>query len=135
MRRVTPGVGDAFIPVETVLKDTFVFALFEGLGEGIPEQGVTLLPVKQAGLALLYPSQTAPEKCTASCVIKGYLVAALRGQVEFRTADHSACLQEGRTAVWRRGQWRSEEALTAALYGYRSYTHVKCDEKQIPGPG
>ena len=76
---------------------------------------VTRLPVKQAGLALADPSHTAPENWTASCVITGHLVAALRGQVEFRTADHSACLREGRTAVRRRGEIREEEALTAAL--------------------
>ena len=92
MQRVTPGVGDAFRLVETALTETFVPALFEGLSEGVPERGVTRLPVKQAGLALLNPSQTAPENWTASCVITGHLVAALRGQVEFRTADHSACL-------------------------------------------
>ena len=37
--------------------------------------------------------------------------------MEFRTAGHLACLQEGRTAVRRRGQIREEEALTAALEG------------------
>ena len=37
--------------------------------------------------------------------------------MEFRTADHSACLREGRTAVRRQGQIRAEEALTAALEG------------------
>ena len=37
MQRVTPGVGDAFIPVETALKDSFVSALFEGLGDGVLE--------------------------------------------------------------------------------------------------
>ena len=82
-------------------------ALFEGLREGVPERGVTRLPVKQAGLALPDPSQTAPENWTASCVITGHLVTAFRGQVKFRTADHSACLREGRTAVWRRGQRRA----------------------------
>ena len=35
MQQVTPGVGDAFRPVETALKETFVPALFEGLGEGV----------------------------------------------------------------------------------------------------
>ena len=114
---MTPGVGDAFRPVETALKKTFVPALFEGLGEGVPEQGVTHLPIKQEGLALPDPSHTAPENWTASCVITGNLVAALRGQVEFRMEDHSACLREGLTAVWRRGQQRAEEALTAALEG------------------
>ena len=73
--------------------------------------------MKQAGLALPDPTHTAPEKWTASYVITGYSVAALRGQVEFRTADHSACLREGRTTVRRRGQSWSEEALMAALEG------------------
>ena len=117
VQQVTPGVGDAFGLVETALKETFVPALFEGLDKGMPERGVTRLPVKHAGLALPDPYQTAPENWTASCVITGHLVVALRGQVEFRTADQSACLREGRTAVRRRGQRRAEEALTAALEG------------------
>ena len=83
----------------------------------MPERGITRLPIKQAGLALPNPTQTAPENWTESCVITGHLVAALRDQVEFRTADHLACLQEGRTAVRRRGHTRAEEALTAALEG------------------
>ena len=117
VQRVTPGVGDSFGYVETALKETFVLALFEGLREGVPERGVTRLPVKQVGLDLLGPSQMAPENWTASCVITGHLVAALRGQVEFRTADHLACLREGWTAVRRRGQQRAEEALMDALEG------------------
>ena len=100
-------------------------ALFQGLREGVPEQRVTRLTVKQAGLALPDPSQTAPENWTASCVITGHLVAALRGQVEFRTVDRSACLREGRAAVRRRGQIRVEEALTAALEG-APVLHARC---------
>ena len=117
MQPVTPGVGNAFRPVEAALQETFVPALFEVLREGMPERGVTRLPVKQAGLALPDPSQTVPENWTASCVITGHLVAALWGQVEFWTADHSACLQEGRTEVWRRGHWQAEEDMMTALEG------------------
>ena len=79
--------------METALKETFVPALFEGLREGVPERGVTHLPVKQAVLALPDPSQTAPENWIASCIITVHVVAALWGQVEFRTADHLTCLQ------------------------------------------
>ena len=82
MQRVTPGIGDSFGPVEDALKETFVPELFKGLREGVTERGVTHLPVKQAGLALPDPSQTALENWTASCVITGHLVSALRGQVE-----------------------------------------------------
>ena len=112
-----PGVGDAFGPAEDALNETFVTALFQGLRDGVPEQGVTRLPVKQVGLALPDPSQTAPENWTASCVITEHLVAALRGQVDYGTADHSACLREVRTVVRRRGQIRAEEALAAAVEG------------------
>ena len=90
MQRVTPGVGEAFGPVEEALREIFVPALYEGLREGVTERGITPLLLKQAGMALSDPTQTAPENWTASCVITGHLVAALRGQVEFRTAHHSA---------------------------------------------
>ena len=78
MQRVTPGIGDDFIQVETVLKETFMPALFEGMGDCVPEQQVTHLPVKQVGLALPDHSQKTPENWTASCVITRHLVAALR---------------------------------------------------------
>ena len=115
VQRVTPGIGDAFGPAEKALRVTFVSALFEGLGYSVPERGVTRLPVKQVGLALPDPTQTAPENWTTSCVITGHLVAALRGQVVFWTAYHSACLQEGWMAVRRRGQQWAEEALAATM--------------------
>ena len=46
MQRVTPGIGDDFGPVEKALRETFVPALVEGLGDGVPERGITRLPVK-----------------------------------------------------------------------------------------
>ena len=68
MQRVTPGIGNAFVPVEKALQEIFLPALFKGLGEGSPERGFTRLPVKQAGLALPDPTLTAPERCNkVSC--------------------------------------------------------------------
>ena len=96
---VALGIGDAFGLLEKALWEIFAPALFEVLGEGSPERGFSCLPVKQAGLALSDPTQTAPKNLTAG-VITGHLVPALRGQVEFQTLDHSACLREGCTAVW-----------------------------------
>ena len=80
VQRVTPGIGYAFRPVEKVLQDTFLPDLFEGLGEGAPERGVTRMPVKQARLTLPDPKLTASVNWIASCVIKGHLVAMLMGK-------------------------------------------------------
>ena len=55
--------------------ETFVLELFEGLGDDVLERGVTRVQIKQAGLALPEPTQTAPENWTASCVITEDLVA------------------------------------------------------------
>ena len=46
VQQVTPGIGNAFGPVETALKETFMTALFEGLGNGVPDREVTRLPAK-----------------------------------------------------------------------------------------
>ena len=55
--------------------------------------------MKHACLALPDLTKTVPEKWTVSCVITEHLVAALKGQEDFRKADHSAYLQEGRAEV------------------------------------
>ena len=117
VHRVTLGVGEASVLVEEALREIFVPELFKGLREGVLERENTRLPAKQAGLALPDPLQAAPEKWTASCVITGHLVASLRGQVVFQTADHLACLWRGQLAVRHRGEKRAEEALMAALEG------------------
>ena len=94
VQRVTSGIGDSSGPVEEALQRTFLPDLFQGLEEGALGIGVTHLLVKQKRLALTDPTNMSPENWTASCVIAGHLIAALRGQEEFRTADHSAYLRE-----------------------------------------
>ena len=91
VQRVTPGIGDAFGPVEEITT-AFLPELFEGVGDCSPGRAITRLIVKQAGLTLPDPTRTAPDNWQASCVITGNLVSALRGQVPFWTADHAACL-------------------------------------------
>ena len=65
----TPGVGDAFGPVEEEIAKAFLLALFEGVGDGAPGREITRLTVKQAGTALPDPTQMAPENWQTSCVI------------------------------------------------------------------
>ena len=57
---VTPGIGDAFGPVEKALRETFLPALFEVLVEGALERGVTRLPVKHTVLDLPDPTRMSP---------------------------------------------------------------------------
>ena len=118
MQRVTPGIGDAFGPVEEEIAKAFLPILFEIVGDGAPGRAITLLPVKQAGMALPDPTQTAPDNWQASCVITGHLVAALRGEVPFRTADRAACLRDGRAAVRRQNVAKAMASLEKTIAGH-----------------
>ena len=93
MQRVTPNIRDTFGPVDKALRDSFMPALFQGVGEGIPHQGVNCLPVKQAGLNLPDQTLTDLENWTASCVVTGHLGIELRSQEDFRTAYHASFLR------------------------------------------
>ena len=78
LQRVTPGISNAFRPVEEDIAKAFLPALFEGAGDGSPGREITRLPVKQAGMALPDPTQTAPENWQVSCDDTGRLLV-LRG--------------------------------------------------------
>ena len=75
------------------------------------------MTVKPAGMALPEPTKTTPENWMASCIITGYLVAALRIQEEFRKTDHATYMREGREYVRKRNTLQLEEELTDALEG------------------
>ena len=115
MQRVTTDIRYAFLPVEQATSKYFIPALFQGLGKVTPGRGVTHLIMKQAGLDLPNLKYTAPEKWSESCVITGNIVAAIRGQEEFWTADNSTYFQEGRVEVRKRSNLRAEEALAETL--------------------
>ena len=80
MQRVTPDIRDAFEPFNKALRESFVPALFQGIGEVILRRGVACLPFKQAGLALPDPTLTSRDNLTVSCVITGHITAELIGQ-------------------------------------------------------
>ena len=73
--------------------------------------------MKQAVLDLPDPTNTSPGNWTVSSVITGHLVASLRGQEEFRTADHAAYLSKVRGEGSKRNTMRLEEALADNLVG------------------
>ena len=61
------------------------------------------------------PTRTAPENWQASCVITGHLVSELRGRFPFRTADHAACLRDGRAAVRRQNVAKAMASLETTI--------------------
>ena len=74
-------------------------ALFQGSMSQILGKAITGLPVKQAGIALPDPTLTARANWTASCIITGHFVTALRGTAEFRLGDHALLMGEGREEI------------------------------------
>ena len=103
-----------FQTAEEELRNTFLPALFNGATSHIPGRAVTGLPVNQAGIALPEPTQTTGANRTASCVITGKLVAALRGMAEFRAGDHYLLMGEVGDEISRRHAKGAETALGAA---------------------
>ena len=117
MQWVTPDIGNSFGPLETALRDVLLHVLFQGVGKGTLGQGVTRLSVKQMGMSLPDPTKTAPENWTASCVITGHIVALIRVQEEFSTADYDAYMREGREEMRERNTLWLEEAMADTREG------------------
>ena len=78
-----------FQPGEEALRDKFLPALFKEVKSQISRRVIPGLSVKQAGIALPDPTQTAYANWKASCVITGNLVSGLCGTYEFRLGYHS----------------------------------------------
>ena len=89
--------------------------------------------MNQSELALPDPTKTYPEKWTASCVITGNLVAALRGQEEFHTDNHYEILREGRGEVQNQNIVCLEVALEETLAG--APTQVACHLQRVKKTG
>ena len=60
VQRVTPGIGEALGQVEKALRETFVPALFEGLGNGVSERGVTRPASQTGGIGPSRPNPDGP---------------------------------------------------------------------------
>ena len=114
VQRTTPDIGTAFQPVEDALQAAFLLDLSKGATSQIPGRVVTCLPVNQAGIALPDPTQTVKDNWTASCVITGHLVAALRGTAEFWLGYHDLLIGEVRDEIRQRHAEDTETALGEA---------------------
>ena len=114
MQRVILDIGTALHPIEDTLRNAFFPALFKGPISQIPGRAVTGLSVKQAGIVLPDPPQTAGANWMVSCVIKGKLAAALLRTAEFWLGDHELLIRKGRDETRRRHAEDAETALVAA---------------------
>ena len=110
MQRVTSNIGTEFQTIEDALRNNLLLYLFKGATYQIPRRAVTGMSVNQAGISLLYPTETAISNCTASCVIKRHLVPELHMTAEFRSVDHDLLMVDGRDKIcWQ----HAEDAETA----------------------
>ena len=110
VQRVTSNIGTESQTIEDALRNNLLLYLFKGATYQIPRRAVTGMSVNQAGISLLYPTETAISNCTASCVIKRHLVPELHMTAEFRSVDHDLLMVDGRDKIcWQ----HAEDAETA----------------------
>jgi hypothetical protein len=112
LQRVTEGLGKEFRDIEKALPTEFLQALF---ADDIPGR-LASLPVKKAGLAIQDPTTSVDSNWTASTVICGHLIVAIRGREEFRSADHTAIMAAGKAETQMRHLSESQEKLDSILY-------------------
>ena len=110
MQHVNSNICTEFQTIEDALGNNLLLYLFKGATYQIPRRAVTGMSVNQAGISLLYPTETAISNCTASCVIKRHLVPELHMTAEFRSVDHDLLMVDGRDKIcWQ----HAEDAETA----------------------
>jgi hypothetical protein len=115
LQRVTDGLGLEFSAIATALHYDFLPAIF-----GIDEASDTLrkmasLPVKFAGLAIPDPTVTAETNWSASTVICGHIIAAIRGTTIYRSADHLSVLKTGKAEIRKRRDDCSMDEMESIL--------------------
>ncbi len=62
------------------------------------------------------PAASAHSNWTASTVMCGHLIAAIRGTVDFRSADHSAIMAAGKVETQKRRLSESNDSFEAIVH-------------------
>ncbi len=115
LQQVTEGLGNEFSKIALELSYTFLPALFGVESVSDTQRQLASLPVKFAGLAIPYPTKTAERNWSASTLICGHIIAAIRGTTIYRLADHLSVLKSGRAKLRKRSQVRSEAEMNTIL--------------------
>ena len=78
---------------------------------------ITVLPFKQAWLAIQDPTQIAQVNWTDLCVVTRHLVAYLWGRVKFRSWDNAQLLWDGHAKIRIQKSHDAGEAMMAVTGG------------------
>ncbi len=96
LQRVTKDLYEEFQDIGVALQETFLAALF---GDNITDnilRRIACLSVKKCGLAIPNPTETADTNWTASTVICGHLILAIRGMEVFSSTKHTSIMNAGK---------------------------------------
>jgi hypothetical protein len=116
LQRVCPETSEAFRPVWNAISDGFLQSLFQ---DNIPSNdyrvSICKLPVKYAGLALPNPTESAASNYENSCLRNSHLIAALRGNENFRHSNHLTTIREANAELKTRQSNHLESQLSEIL--------------------
>ena len=116
LQRTTPCDPKVFQPLEQVMAEQFIPALFQLAHEHphFPARALTQLPLKQAGLALPNPVTTCTPSLDASQAITSELVRALTVSTDQPTTDNSPAPEPFSLAAHRKALAKGRAAAQAA---------------------
>jgi hypothetical protein len=86
----------------------------DDITDDIPRR-ITCLPVKKCGLAIPNPTETADTNWTASMVIWGHLISAIRGMEVFSSTEHASIMNAGKAETVARYLSESKAKLSGEL--------------------
>jgi hypothetical protein len=115
LQRVTEDCADAFAPIEAAIVNTFLPALLGETKEGAALlRDLTALPVRQAGLGIPNPVDTAEQSHAASKASTASLTASLLSGQRLGAATYAVeCAASSKAA--RKVRVRAEEAKAVAM--------------------
>jgi hypothetical protein len=121
---VCPKTSDAFLPIWQGISTDFLPALFQdNISSNDNRVSLCKLLVKFSGLALPNPSDTASSNYEKTCLRNSRLVAALRGNEDFRISNHLMTIREANSEVKTRHTSLLESQLKEILDALPPDTH------------
>jgi hypothetical protein len=113
---VVRGVGPKFDGVRDKMRSTLLPALLKAnITDGDPILNLTCLPVKNAGLALPNPVESAEANFRASEVANSHIIQVMRKKETFSLQDHSATTSQVKGEIKKRRDLTNKAHLDSTL--------------------